>query len=209
MSNPLEPTDVGPAVGGDRAATDSDRDRVVALLTAAQAEGRLSVAERDDRIAAARAADTFDDLVPLTRDLISPTGPAARPVVNYDESHPVEEADQIIAIFAGATRKHAWRMRKHTSALAVFGGVELDLTEATFEAHELTLNVFCLFGGVEVIVPPGTEVSNQVGAIFGGSDVGKLAPADGVAPRIVLKGFCAFGGVDVRHPKDKKRHHHH
>ncbi|MGC3994793.1 MAG: DUF1707 domain-containing protein [Propionicimonas sp.] len=207
MSNPLEPTDVGPAVGGDRAATDPDRDRVVTLLTAAQAEGRLSVAERDERIAAARAADTFDDLVPLTRDLISPTGPAARPVLSYDESHPVEEADQIIAIFAGANRKHTWRVRKHTSVLAVFGGVELDLTEATFEAHELTFNVFCMFGGLEITVPPGTEVINQIGAIFGGSDVGKLAPPDGVAPRIVLKGFCAFGGVDVRHPKDRRHRH--
>lgn len=205
MSNPLEPSDVGPAAGGDLTASDTDRDHVIALLTAAQAEGRLTAAERDQRIAAARTAETFDDLVPLTRDLVSPTGPAARPVMNYDESHGTEEADQIVAIFGGATRKHRWKVRRNTSILAMFGGVELDLTEATFEAHELTFNVFCLFGGVEVTVPPGTDVDSSVIAVFGGAEVRKLAPPDGVAPRIVVKGFCGFGGVEVRNPKDRKR----
>lgn len=205
MSNPLEPSDVGPAAGGDLTASDTDRDHVIALLTAAQAEGRLTAAERDQRVAAARTAETFDDLVPLTRDLVSPTGPAARPVMNYDESHGTEEADQIVAIFGGATRKHRWRVRRNTSILAMFGGVELDLTEATFEAHELTFNVFCLFGGVEVTVPPGTDVDSSVIAVFGGAEVRKLAPPDGVAPRIVVKGFCGFGGVEVRNPKDRKR----
>ena len=205
MSNPLEPSDVGPAAGGDLTASDTDRDHVIALLTAAQAEGRLTAAERDQRIAAARTAATFDDLVPLTRDLVSPTGPAARPVLTYDESHGSEEADQIVAIFGGATRKHRWKVRRNTSILAMFGGVELDLTEATFEAHELTFNVFCLFGGVEVTVPPGTDVDSSVIAVFGGTEVRKLAPPDGVAPRIVVKGFCGFGGVEVRNPKDRKR----
>lgn len=205
MSNPLEPSDVGPAAGGDLTASDTDRDHVIALLTAAQAEGRLTAVERDQRIAAARTAETFDDLVPLTRDLVSPTGPAARPVMNYDESHGSEEADQIVAIFGGATRKHRWKVRRNTSILAMFGGVELDLTEATFEAHELTFNVFCLFGGVEVTVPPGTDVDSSVIAVFGGAEVRKLAPPDGVAPRIVVKGFCGFGGVEVRNPKDRKR----
>ena len=125
--------------------------------------------------------------------------------MNYDESHGSEEADQIVAIFGGATRKHRWKVRRNTSILAMFGGVELDLTEATFEAHELTFNVFCLFGGVEVTVPPGTDVDSSVIAVFGGAEVRKLAPPDGVAPRIVVKGFCGFGGVEVRNPKDRKR----
>ncbi|MCB0911222.1 MAG: DUF1707 and DUF2154 domain-containing protein [Propionibacteriaceae bacterium] len=205
MANPLEPSDVGPAAGGDLTASDADRDRVITLLTAAQAEGRLSVAERDQRISVARTAETFDDLVPLTRDLVSPTGPAARPVVAYDEAGSTAEADQIVAIFGGTTRKHHWRVRRNTSILAIFGGVELDLTEATFEAHELTFNVFCLFGGVEVTVPPGTDVDSQVIAVFGGAEARKAGPPDGTSPRLVVKGFCGFGGVEVRNPKVGKR----
>ena len=205
MTNSSEPTDVGPAAGGDLVARDSDRDHVITLLNAAHSEGRLTVAERDQRIAAARLAETFDDLVPLTRDLVSPTAPASRPIVSYDEANASDAADQIVAVFAGASRKRVWRVRRNTSILTIFGGAELDLTEATFEAREINFNVFCLFGGVEITVPPGTEVNNQVMALFGGSDVGKLAAPEPDAPRLVLKGFVGFGGVDVRNPKVRKR----
>jgi len=202
MSNPLEPSDVGPVVGGDLIAADADRDHVVTLLNAAHAEGRVTAAERDQRIAAARTAETFDDLVPLTRDLVGPSG--TRPAVNYDEANVSASADQIVAIFAGATRKHAWRVRKHTSILTVFGGADLDLTQATFESHDVEFTVFCLFGGIDIIVPPGTDVDNQVMAVLGGSDVGKLAPPDPSAPRITVKGFVGFGGVDIKNPKVRK-----
>ncbi|HQZ00068.1 MAG TPA: DUF1707 domain-containing protein [Propionicimonas sp.] len=204
MTNPIEPSDVGPAVGGHLAVSDADRRHVITLLNSAQAEGRLTAVERDDRIAEAQAAEIFDDLVPLTRDLVSPTGPAARPLVNYDTANASDAADQIVAIFSGASRKHAWRVRRNTSIMAVFGGVELDLTQATYEAHELTFNVFCLFGGVEVTVPPGTDVDSQVIAIFGGTEVGRLTPPDPSLPKIRLKGFCGFGGVEIRNPKARR-----
>jgi hypothetical protein len=202
MSNPLEPSDVGPVVGGDLTAADADRDHVVALLNAAHAEGRLTAAERDQRITTARLAETFDDLVPLTRDLVGPA--ATRPAVSYDEANATESADQIVAIFAGASRKHAWRVRKHTSILTVFGGAEIDLTQAIFEARDVEVNVFCLFGGIELTVPAGTDVNNQVMAVLGGSEVGRLTPPDPSAPRITLKGFVGFGGLEVRNPKVKK-----
>jgi Domain of unknown function (DUF1707)/Cell wall-active antibiotics response 4TMS YvqF len=202
MSNPLEPSDVGPVVGGDLIAADVDRDHVVTLLNAAHAEGRVTAAERDQRIAAARTAETFDDLVPLTRDLVGPAG--ARPAVSYDEANGSVSADQIVAIFAGASRKHAWRVRKHTSILTVFGGAELDLTQATFESRDVEINVFCLFGGIELTVPPGTDVDNQVMAVLGGIEVGKLAAPDPSAPRITVKGFVGFGGVEIKNPKVRK-----
>lgn len=204
MTNPVEPIDVGPAAGGDLTAADADRDHVISLLMAAHSEGRLTAVERDQRVAAARLAETFDDLVPLTRDLVGPAS-AARPVVSYDQANPAEGADQIVAVFAGASRKRAWRVRKHTSVLTVFGGADLDLTEATFEAQEVEFNVFCLFGGIELTVPPGTDVDNQVMAVLGGSDVGKLAPPNPSAPRITVKGFVGFGGVEIRNPKVRKR----
>jgi DUF1707 SHOCT-like domain len=50
-------------------AGNADRERVVAQLNAAFAEGRLDVAELDERVAAAYAAKTLGELVPLTADL--------------------------------------------------------------------------------------------------------------------------------------------
>jgi hypothetical protein len=50
-------------------AADADRDRVVAALGAHYAAGRLSAGEFDDRVTAAMAARTLDDLDRLLADL--------------------------------------------------------------------------------------------------------------------------------------------
>lgn len=205
MTSSAEPSDVGPAVGGDLAATLADRDHVVTLLTAAHAEGLLGPEERDRRIAAARVAATFDDLVPLTRDLVSLDGPArqgARPSI-IDETNANPNADLVVTIFGGTERRGAWRARKNISVLTLFGGTELDLTQAIFEAPTVTVNVFCLFGGVDVVVSPGTEVRNEAIAIFGGAGTGRIAPPIPGIPTVVVRGFVGFGGVEVKNPKVK------
>lgn len=50
----------------------ADREQVVARLNTAFAEGRLDVGELDERVAAAYAAKTLGELVPLTADLPAP-----------------------------------------------------------------------------------------------------------------------------------------
>lgn len=199
MSN-LEPSDVGPLVGGDRAVSESDRQHVITLLTAAHAEGRLNGAERDRRTDEAHQALTFDDLVPLTRDLVAATPQQ----VSISESGTASETDQIVAIFAGAERRGHWRVRPRIAATAIFGGIELDLTEATFDSRQVSIEVFCLFGGVELKVPNGSEVDNQMGAVFGGCDH-KVGPPQPGAPKVLVRGFSVFGGVEIRNPKANKR----
>lgn len=200
MSN-LEPTDVGPAVGGDRAISEADRHHVVTLLTAAHAEGRLSATERDRRTAETRQALVFDDLVPLTRDLVTEAGPQP---VNDAERPSSSDSEQIVAFFSGVERKGRWSVRPHLGISAVFGGVDLNMTEAVFEAKEITVDVFCLFGGVDLKVPPGTEVDNHLVAAFGGC-TNKVGPPSPGGPRVIVKGFAGFGGVEIRHPKANKR----
>lgn len=211
-SSPSEPLDVGPAVGGDLAATDLDREHVVLLLNEATNEGLLPAPERDRRVGMARAAETFDDLVPLTRDLVTVDGPQIRPAplavpspsVRVDTTGATEAADQIIAVFSAASRAGHWRVRKNTSVATLFGGAELDTTEATFEAQTVTVNVFCMFGGVGLKVPDGVEVRNQLSGIFGGVDVKVSQPQPG-APVVIVKGVALFGGVEIRNPKSKRR----
>ena len=210
-SSPSEPTDVGPAVGGDLVATDLDREHVVLLLNEATNEGLLPAAERDRRIGLARTADTFDDLVPLTRDLVGVDGPLVAPAPlavptpnRIDTTGATEAADQVVAIFSGAVRGGHWRVRQNTSVATVFGGAELDTTQAVFEAQTVTINVFCMFGGVELKVPDGVEVRNQVSGIFGGVDV-KVSPPQPGAPTVIVKGVAMFGGVEIRNPRAKRR----
>ena len=62
-------------------AADSDRAAVATTLGHAMAEGRLTVAEYEERLARAYAARTFGELAELTADLpAAPARPAPAPV---------------------------------------------------------------------------------------------------------------------------------
>src|ERR1700729_3977825 len=53
-------------------ASDADRDGVISLLSAAAADGRLSMSEHAERIERAYSARTLGDLAVLTSDLAAP-----------------------------------------------------------------------------------------------------------------------------------------
>ena len=211
MTEPVpEPTNVGPIAGGNLRASDADRDQVATLLSTAYAEGRLSREEHDERIDQLMAAKTFDDLLPITRDLVivGPPAPVATPQSTsrfaIDTTGQNPESDKMIAIFGGVTRKGRWRVRKNTHALALFGGMDLDLRDAIFEAPVVEISGFWCFGGLDIKVPEGIEVQDQTAGIFGGTDVRDVGdPAPG-APTLVIKGMSLFGGVSIKGPK--KRH---
>jgi len=205
-----EPNNVGPIAGGNLRASDADRDQVATLLSAAYAEGRLSREEHDERIDQLMAAKTFDDLLPITQDLVivGPPAPVATPQSSsrfaIDTTGQNAESDKMIAIFGGVTRKGRWRVRKNTHALALFGGMDLDLRDAIFEAPVVEISGFWCFGGLDIKVPEGIEIQDQTAGIFGGTDVRDIGdPAPG-APTLVIKGVSLFGGVSIKGPKKRR-----
>lgn len=192
-------------------AGDADRARVTEALDVAYAEGRLTFDEHQQRVDQASAARTFGELAPLTADLVPHPGqeelavptdappPAPydqRPGVRIDTSHQ-SPTDTAIAIFAGTERTGIHRVPATTNAIAVFGGVDLDLSEAILEARTVTINVGVAFGGVDITVPPGVRVVNKAIPLFGGVS-SKARTADPSAPTIILQGLVLFGGVDVK-----------
>lgn len=217
-----EPTGVGPIAGGNLRASDADRDKVATVLSTAFAEGRITRDEHDERLDAVMRATTFDDLVPITSDLV-PVGPTAPPAPQPPPSDlslagatfTVDTArdsgpDQMIAIFGGATRKGRWRMPKQVKAVALFGGIDIDLTEVTFESTEVEISGFWCFGGMEIKAPAGVEVRDRTAGIFGGTEVKGLGDPIPGAPVITIKGASLFGGVSVTGPikNSKKRRKH-
>jgi hypothetical protein len=206
----LEPSHVGPVPGGHLRASDRDRDQVAEVLNAAFAEGRLGREEYDERLDQLLRAKTFDDLVGLTRDLVvvgTPAPVARVQPASYqlDTSAPSSGTDRMVAVFSGTERKGRWRVRRRIEAYAVFGGVDLDMREAVFESPVVEVNGIWCFGGLDIKVPEGIEVRNEVMAIFGGSDVKHVGDPQPGAPVLVIKGVALFGGVSVRGPRPSRR----
>lgn len=211
MSESLpEPRNVGPIAGGNLRASDADREKVATVLSTAYAEGRLTREEHDERLDQLMVAKTFDDLIPITRDLVvvgAPVPvlePATTRDFTIDNSSASDESDKLVAIFGGVTRNGNWRIRKHTHAVAIFGGMDLDLRNAIFEGPTVEISGFWCFGGLDIKVPAGIQVRDQTAGIFGGTDIRDLGEPIPGAPTLVIKGVTLFGGVSVRGPKPGK-----
>ena len=178
---------------GHLLASDAEREAAVERLRVATADGRLTMDELSDRSELAYRARTTAELSALTRDL--PTehgGPAPAPVVARGET-----AARFVAVFSGAEREGFWRVPRRSKAVAVFGGVKLDMTTAELGAHETHIRAVAVFGGIELIVPPGVEVQMTGLAVFGGKSA-KVPSAPAGAPVIHVHCTAVFGGVEVK-----------
>ena len=123
-------------------ASDADRDRIADILRDALAEGRLDAEEHSERIDAVYRAKTVGELEPLVRDLPAARtapGDATRVRVRRP-SAPAGPAENLVAVFSSSTRKGRWRVGRRTNAFALFGSVEIDLTEALFEQRLTVIN---------------------------------------------------------------------
>ncbi|MEU9342909.1 DUF1707 domain-containing protein [Streptomyces sp. NPDC048278] len=187
-------------------ASDADRERVAEILRDALAEGRLDMAEFEERLEATYQARTYGELTPITRDL--PASPAVSlskpPVQNGSWGHRIVggegSSSWAVAVMSGFQRKGRWTVPRRFTSFAFWGGGEIDLREANFADGEVVINCIAIMGGMSVIVPPGVEVVMRGIGIMGGFDEREhdMSP-DPDAPRVVVTGFAFWGGVEVAH----------
>jgi hypothetical protein len=77
------------------------------------------------------------------------------------------------------------------------GGCELDLRHAAIDG-EAVIDVFALWGGIDIRVPENWTVVSRVTPVLGGVD-DKTRPAAGASlHRLVLRGFVVMAGVEVK-----------
>ena len=109
-----------------------------------------------------------------------------------------EQSDELalVAIFDGVELKSRAGAFTGGSALAWFGGIALDLREAT-PAPEVRLTVHALCGGVAIRVPAGWRVESGVRAVAGGVEVRAREPESPDAPTLLLDGLAVCGGIAV------------
>ncbi|MBT2410757.1 DUF1707 and DUF2154 domain-containing protein [Streptomyces sp. ISL-12] len=193
----------------DLRASDADRERVAEVLRDALAEGRLDMAEFEERLDATYAARTYGELAPITKDLPGGTAaPAPKVSMTKEPAGAGSWAGRItggeatstwaVAVMSGFQRKGRWRVPKRFNSFAFWGGGEIDLREADFADREVVINCVAVMGGMNVVVPPGVEVIVRGIGVMGGFDHREEGvPGDPGAPRVIVTGFAFWGGVGV------------
>jgi hypothetical protein len=180
-------------------ASDHDRERVAARLHAAAAEGRLSLDELGERLGVLYEARTYGELVPLTRDL--PATQAVHPPAQPLAPGPVRPGPGFsVAVMSGCDRAGEWIVPERHTAVALMGGVDLDLRTARFAAPEVQITCLAVMGGIAITVPHDMDVEASGFGLMGAFD-GKGAGARPGAQRVRITGFALMGAVEVKRAK--------
>ena len=106
----------------------------------------------------------------------------------------------IDSVFSGVQRTILSKNFQGGRIACVFGGAEIDLTQADFSGTVM-LKLEAVFGGIKLIVPPHWQVINEIDGVFHGVDDKRRSPAgayNDINKTLVLKGSAVFGGIEIR-----------
>ncbi|KQV52487.1 DUF5668 domain-containing protein [Massilia sp. Root335] len=102
----------------------------------------------------------------------------------------------IVAVLGGFERRVSAQDFRGGEITAVMGGCALDLREASI-VKEAVINVFTIWGGINIKVPPDWTVVLNGTPLMGGFSEKTVRPPDG-SKRLVITGYAIMGGVEVR-----------
>jgi hypothetical protein len=102
-------------------------------------------------------------------------------------------------IFSGSELSSSSKEFSGGKVSAVFGGAQIDLREASL-APGATIDVFAMFGGIEIRVPVGWSVVMKGTPIAGGFENSTAQDSLGPdAPTLTVNATVLFGAVTVKH----------
>jgi hypothetical protein len=116
-----------------------------------------------------------------------------------DAPHSSEANPSRFALFSSETCRSDCRALQSGRFTAIFGGILVDLSQADFD-RPLTVDVYNVFGGVDIITPAGVRVECAGTSVFGGCDAKGIAgrPYDPAHPVLTIRHVSVFGGVNVK-----------
>jgi len=110
-----------------------------------------------------------------------------------------EEFPTRLAVFTAEGCRSDCRALKGGRFSAVFGSVAVNLAQADF-TQPVTIEANSLFGGIDIVTPPGVRVECTGTSIFGGCDAKAITgrPYDPAHPPLTIRYLNVFGGVNVK-----------
>jgi hypothetical protein len=102
-----------------------------------------------------------------------------------------------LAILSGVSRRTNSQAFRGGDLTAFMGGCEIDLRRAAIHG-EATIDVFALWGGIEIRVPDTWTVVSRVTPLMGAFEDKTRPSGPAGVHRLVLRGFVLMAGVEVK-----------
>ncbi len=109
-------------------------------------------------------------------------------------------------ILGGGEHRFSTQDLKGGKITAIMGGGTIDLTGADFKQEEIALDVFAMWGGIEIRVPETWQVNMTGVPLLGGMD-NKTIRSVNASPhtdfrskpkKLIIRGTAIMGGVEVK-----------
>jgi Domain of unknown function (DUF5668) len=141
--------------------------------------------------------DTFAPRFPWPPGPAPAQGPEPGPTAGGTTTAGVR--GQIIRVFAilwGADRRARGPVA-HVEVSAIMGGCDVDLRDAVPTTEPMAIQVFAMWGGIDIRIPPGWIVEIEAWPILGGVVDNTQVPAL-PSHRVILRGMAFMGGVEIK-----------
>lgn len=172
--------------------SDAEREQVLAQLNAAVAEGRLTLAEFEERVDGVLRSRTFGEVEPYVGDL-----PGARPAT-------VPEVLEIRNRSSSLKRQGRWTVPRRLVVTTRSGSLRLDFTEARFSGPSVDIDLEAASSSVKIIIPRGSTadidgIDPHASSLKTKVPATHDAPGQGIAFRIT--GHARSSSVQVRYQR--------
>ena len=167
---------------------DADREAAAEQLRTAVADGRLELAELDDRLTAAYNARTRGELALVTADL--------EPVVS--------DTRQLTLRTKSGTIKRTghWEAPGQIVAECTSGSIKLDFTQASVPHSEISIRGMASSGSIVLIVPHDWVVVMDDVSSSSGSIVNKVGGRPGPYVKVLrVSGSVRSGTIKAKYPR--------
>lgn len=102
-----------------------------------------------------------------------------------------------VAVLGGVERSNGSPDFRGGELTAFMGGCEIDLRSADIQSGDAVINLFAMWGGIDLRIPESWTVVIEGMALMGALVDKTHHPADS-SKRLVLRGLALMGGVEVK-----------
>jgi hypothetical protein len=167
--------------------SDAEREQVVAQLNTAVSEGRLTLAEFEERVDGVLRSRTFGEIEPYVIDL---------PVQQFK----APDFKEIRNRSSSLKRHGRWTVPRRLSISTRAGSVKLDFTEAIFGTNVVDVVLEAQSSSVELILPAGSTADLD-GVDAHASNVRSRVEPSGQGITFHISGVVKSSSVKVRYQR--------
>ncbi len=119
--------------------------------------------------------------------------------ININQSNDEDKLENY-NLFSGFETKVSSQNFKGGEVGSIFGGADIDLTEAKLHDNKARLELYAIFGGVDIIVPKNWKIIVKGTPVFGGitNSTHNTEQNEGEEIKLFIEAYAIFGGIEIK-----------